>query len=86
MIEELPKLLLAKHWTVSGKPCQLCTVNMVRDSFCLMLELGKVFEKSGPNHLTSLGGLESTIQTQTVNIAPWQVDSFLISGGSKLYR
>jgi len=46
VIEEFPKLLLAKQLTFSGKPCQFCIVIMVRYSFCLMSELGKVFEKS----------------------------------------
>ncbi len=82
-MEEFPRLLLAKHWIVSGKPSQPCKVNMVRDSFCLMLVLEKDFEESGLNHLTSLGGLESTIQTHTVKILDWQEDSLLISGGSR---
>ncbi len=82
-MEEFPRLLLAKHWIVSGKPSQPCRVNVVRDSFCLMLELEKAFEESEPNHLTSLGGLESTIQTHAVKILDWQEDSLLISGGSR---
>ncbi len=73
-MEKLPRLLLAKHWIVSGKPSQPCKVNVVRDSFCLMLELEKDFEESGPNHFTSLGGLESTIQTHAVKILDWQED------------
>ncbi len=73
-MEEFPRLLLAKHWIVSGKPSQPCRVNVVTDSFCLMLELEKDFEESGPNHLTSLGGLESTIQTHAVKILDWQED------------
>ncbi len=68
-MEKLPRLLLAKHWIVSGKPSQPCKVNVVRDSFSLMLELEKDFEESGPNHLTSLGGLESAVK-----ILDWQED------------